>query len=341
MLNNTGRYETIKADGDPQVISYTWPGFVNIGLSFEYFVVQYLQAKRLKHSIGLEDDLITFTNQVLGQFHKAGKMIDVSKILVGDYTTDPNNVSNDWLRVLTVDCQKINSLKYYIVREWHKNGNESRLLDKGVVRSFEDIETVQKKWKVVNSAVGVDSGYDTEKVYQECVKHGQVQTMRTGEKFLDCWIAFKGWGKNETRLSFKHKDGINRYYSEESQGDCMWPAGSIYGKIPAKLYLWSNYSIKTILMNLRDNKVAGVRWMIDKKDTDYENQLYSEHIEYVLNKSTGLTQPRWVEHDENHFLDAEAMNLTLAIMGQRFSPTQLDERELLQLIQINTKPQNN
>jgi phage terminase large subunit GpA-like protein len=116
-LNDTGEYICIKSDGDPEVISYTWPGFVNINLSFASFVIQYLNAKRIMRNTGLNEDMVTFVNQVRGKFFKAEVVTDQSRILRGDYIINPDEKNDKVVRFLGVDCQRKGLVKYYVVRE--------------------------------------------------------------------------------------------------------------------------------------------------------------------------------------------------------------------------------
>lgn len=331
-LNDEAKFECIKTDGDVGIHSYTIPQFVNINISFADMVVQYLNAKKMERITGLAEDMITFENQILGKFYHAGITADHSKIMRGDYSIDPAKLDANFIRIMSVDVQRIGKIKYYVVREWSKTGNESRRLDYGVARTWEDVAAIQKKWDIPDVLVGVDSGdgETTTEVYQECVKHGKVIKMNNGFLSYLSWAALKG----DAKISWTdHPDKVNRFYSTQRKGDTMFPIDSKYKGIPAPLWLWSNYSIKTILMNLRDNKVPGVKWLVDKKDAEYEKQLYSEGLISQVDKKTGQVVARWMQIGEsNHYLDCEAMNLTMAIMANCFSATNVDETLLKKVV---------
>lgn len=332
LLNDTARYECIKSDGDPEIHSYTIPQFVNINISFASMVVQYLNAKKMKTMTGLDEDMVTFENQILGKFYHAGITADHSKIMRGDYSPDPSKVDKEWLPIMTVDYQRVGKIKYYVVRAWHRNGNESRRLDFGVARTWEEIDAIAKKWGVAYPCVGVDEGdgETTSEVRQECVKHGQVLKLPNGTLEYICWTSLKG----DAKLSWTdHPDKISRFYSPQKKADAMFPIGSKYKGVPAPLHHWSNYSIKTILMNLRDNKIPGVKWLVDVKDAEYEKQMYSEGLMTQIDKKTGQTVSRWVQIGEaNHWLDCEAMNLTQAVRANVFSATKVNEEELKKVV---------
>ena len=335
-LNDAGQYVLIKNDGDPSIVSYTWPNFVNINLSFESAAVQYMLAKRFKKTTGLDEPMKIFVNQVLGKFYKAEPMLDIANIMLGNYIGNENDASTDWIRIMSVDCQRAGLVKYYVIREWNKNGLESRRLDFGICRSYDEIDTIAKRYKIPYPAVIIDSGDGTAtaEIYGECIKHGQVYKVAGNVLGYACWTPAKG----DQKLSFKHKDNITRYYSEVSNQDSCFPVGSKYRGIPAPLILWSNWSIKSILMNLRDRKIPGVNWLINKPDVDYDLQMVSESIREVVDKKTGANTYRFVQVGrDNHFFDCECMNLVQAIRCGCFNPVSINEEELKTLIPLEQK----
>lgn len=320
-LNDTGKYVCIKNDGDSAIRSYTWSSFVNIGLSFEYFAIQGMQAKRTMKTMGLKDEWINFINQVYGRFYKAEPIVEQSKIKVIEL--DSEEQTKDSVKIMTVDVQRKGNVKYYVIRQWLKNGMFSRRIEHGIVREWDEIDAVAKKHNIHFPCVGIDSGDGerTLEIYGECVKHGKVIKLPNGTLKYICWTALKG----DQKPFYKHKDGIMRVYSEEGSGDCQFPVGHKLKGIPAPLYLWSNYSIKTIMSKLRDNEMKNVTWSVDKKDPEYDQSMYSEGLVEVINKKTGIPEMRWIQKYElNHWFDCECMNLTLAIMFGLFSPSNID-----------------
>ena len=328
-LNDTGKYICIKSDGDPSIHAYTCPLFVNINLSFEFFVTEYLKAKQSQR-LYLDEDMKTFVTGKLAKFYKAETLSDESKIMRGDYIPNPTDYEKEWVNIMTVDCQAKGDIKYYVIRAWHKSGTESRRLSFGVCRTFDELDIIRKKWSVRTPCVGIDSGWNTTTIYQECIKHGEniYDTSLRKEIFVS-WIPMKGDGNH---TSYPHEDKVNRYYAPISKQDPLFTMDSKYKGRTAKLVLWSNYSIKTILTNLRDNKINGIKWLVDNKDEEYERQLYSEGLSETLDKKTGNKKLRWVKiGDANEYLDCEAMNLTLALRIKCFSAT-ADEEQLQQFI---------
>jgi phage terminase large subunit GpA-like protein len=337
-LNDAGQYVLIKNDGDPSIVSYTWPNFVNINLSFESAAVQYMLAKRFKKTTGLDEPMKIFVNQVLGKFYKAEPMLDMQALLCEPYDVNDTN-NQDWVRTMGVDVQRSGGVKYWVIFAWHKNGNESRRIDFGIARTWDELEEIRIKNKVPLQCLGIDSGdgENTQNIYQECIKRGKVIQQGRNLGYV-CWQPMKG----DQKISYKHKDGVTRLYSEISPQDACFPIGSKFKGIPAPLLLWATTSVKIILANLRDNKLPGIKWKLDRPDADFDTQLRSEGLREVVDKRTGATVNRWVEigHD-NHYLDACAMALTIAMQAGVMSSTFTSDTELRKLASIITDQESN
>jgi hypothetical protein len=184
--------------------------------------------------------------------------------------------------------------------------------------------------------VHVDSGDGVTvlEVYQECIKHGTVLKTNFNNLQYISWTPTKG----DQKVSYKHLDGITRLYSPESPQDAQFPDGHKLKGITAKLILFSNFSLKTILMNLRDNKVDGIKWLVDHPDDEYDKQLYSEGLVDVIDKKSGIKTQRWIQQaQDNHYLDCEILCLLGALRANVFSATQVNEVDIKKLID-NSKP---
>jgi phage terminase large subunit GpA-like protein len=329
-LNDTGKYVCIKSDGDAAIKSYTCPNFVNINLSFESAATQYMIAKKMMKYTGLSEQMEIFVTQVLGKFYKKDEILDISKIITEFYD---KSVDKEWVVSMGVDVQRIGSVKYYVVRAWNKNGNESRRLAFGVTISWDEIEEIRKKHNVLLPMVHVDSG-DGEtmiEVYQECLKRGQVIKVNGNLQYIS-YTPTKGDGN---KSSYKHGDNITRLFAPISNQDAGFPQGHKLKGIPAPLVLFSNYSIKTILGNLRDNQIPNVTWKIDVADDQYDKQMYSEGLFDVVDKKSGMTVKRWVQtRQDNHFFDCEVLNLMAAIRANVFSATKIDEADIMSAADI-------
>ena len=335
ILNQTGEYVCIKRDGDPSVVSYMAPCFVNPNISFASKAAEYMVAKRTKKLTGLDELMEIFVTQGLGKFYKKDDQQELSKILVELY--DKNTPSSDWVLSMGVDVQRSGKIKYYVVRAWNKNGNESKRVAFGIARTWEEIEAIRVKHGILFPMVHCDSGdgVTVTEVYQECVKHGQTYGTKGNLKWA-CYTPTKGDGN---KTSYKHTEtGITKLYSPESPQDAQFPVGHKLKGIPAPLVLFSNFSIKTILASLRDNKIEGIKWMIDSPDEVYDSQMYSEGLVEVIDKKSGLKVERWLQHKEdNHFFDVECLCLLGALRANVFSPTTVKDEYIKKLIDNSTK----
>jgi len=327
LLNNTGDYTLTKNDGDTSIVTYIAPGLVNAGLSFKSIVSQYLVAKQMQRMTALDDQMQIFVTQVLGKFYKRESEADLSKILIEAYNKE--GLDKDWIPVLGVDVQRTGGVKYYVVRAWHRNGNESRRLEFGIARTFDEIQTIQKKYNILNPMVHVDSGDGemTQVVYQECLKRGNVVGQRGNLEYMS-WVPTKG----DQKVNYKHKDDVTRLFSEPSLQESGFPVGHKLKGIPAKLILFSNFSLKTILGQLRDNLIPGITWKIDQPDDQYEKHLYAERLVDVVDKKSGQITKRWVqEGKDNHYFDCEVLCLLGAIRAKSFSAIEINEADIKRL----------
>lgn len=310
-LVQNGDYIQIQ-NGNPTIASYSWPCFVNKDISFKKIATDYLEAKTEYRNTGLDEKLKLFRNQKLGLFWKRNELIDSQKLLLDTY-----NTNEKWLeeshRFLTIDVQQ--KVIYWLVTAWSNKVSEARLIDWGVCVGFDEINAVKIKYNIHPLCIGIDSGNDTVPIYKESVQRGEVITLKNGKKFWAQWMCLKGdGGKLTPRLSYKHADGSDRLYSMQSEKDCQWAYGSKYAKLRARLFLWSNLSVKTILANIRDGKLPFKFKFNERADETFNQQMYSEQ----LNSKTGRFEQ--VNGIENHLWDCFAMSLTMALMAKCFVP---------------------
>jgi phage terminase large subunit GpA-like protein len=332
-LNDTGGYICTKADGDPSIVTYMAPGLVNPGLSFKQLATQYLIAKKMQRMTGLDEQMEIFVEQSLGKFYKREEQADHSKILTECYAKE--GLSTDWHMTMGVDVQRTGGVKYYTIRAWHKNGNESRRIAFGIARTFEEIEELRIKHGVLLPALHMDSGDGemTQTIYQECLKHGQVIRLGSQLQYVS-WSPTKG----DQKVSYKHQDDITRLFSEPSNQDAGWPLNHKLKGIPAPLIMFSNFSLKTILGQLRDGLIPGVSWKIDHVDSEYDKQMYSEGLVDVLDKKSGLIIKRWVQQgQDNHWFDCEVLCLLGAIRANKFSATKINEEDIKKLSEASLR----
>ncbi len=317
-LNKTAEYVLTKMSGDSSIVTCMVPAFVNVNISFASKAAEYMNAKRTKLITGLDEAMEIFVCQTLGRFYKKEEQLDAPKMLIEFY--EKEGLDANWVVTMGADVQRVGGVKYYVVRAWKKDGKESRRLAFGICQTYDELEAIRVKHKAAPVAVHVDSGDGTmtSTVYQECVKHGHAQKLSTGQTVWNCWTPTKG----DQEKSYKHPDKITRFYSPPSPQDAQFPADHKLRGIPAQLILFSNFSLKTILARLRDGRVEGVRWLIDRPDEEYDKQMFAEGLVTVIDKKTGLPTERWQPTSvENHLWDCEVLNLLGAMRFGAFSAT--------------------
>lgn len=193
------------------------------------------------------------------------------------------------LRIMSVDVQM--NCFYLVVRAWSINGS-SRLLWHEKVLTWEDIEEIQKRFKILDNLVFVDSGYNSFEVYKHC-----------GERN---WIALMG----DNRANFFHRlpngKTVLRFYS---------PVKHIFISryVKCRMHFWSNLNVKDTLARIRRNQNPsdGATWEVPTDiSEDYLKQMESEHR---IKKGNSWIWEQ-IGNRPNHYLDCEAMNCAGALM---------------------------
>lgn len=200
------------------------------------------------------------------------------------------------LRIMSVDVQM--NCFYLVVRAWSINGS-SRLLWHEKVLTWEDIEEIQKRFRILDNLVFVDAGYNSFEVYKHC-----------GERN---WIALMG----DNRANFFHRlpngKTVLRFYS---------PVKHIFISryVKCRMHFWSNLNVKDTLARIRRNQnpADGATWEVPTDiSEDYLKQMESEHR---IKKGNSWIWEQ-IGNRPNHYLDCEAMNcagaLMLKIVGNR------------------------
>lgn len=193
------------------------------------------------------------------------------------------------LRIMSVDIQM--NCFYLVVRAWSINGS-SRLLWHEKVLTWEDIEEIQKRFKILDNLVFVDAGHNSFEVYKYC-----------GERN---WIALMG----DNRANFFHRlpngKTVLRFYS---------PVKHIFISryVKCRMHFWSNLNVKDTLARIRRNQnpADGATWEVPTDiSEDYLKQMESEHR---IKKGNSWIWEQ-IGNRPNHYLDCEAMNCAGALM---------------------------
>lgn len=275
MLNDNYCYiDTINEDGNKNAVSYHVPNVGIMGKSFRKIIIEFLQAREVKKYLGDAKPLRDYYMEKLARFWREDIDESIRQLAVSQFDVD-----TDWqdevLRVMAIDCQNLQELGndptvklYSVVCALGKN-NEIRLLHRGWSSTFEEIEAIQKKYKVRCMRTYIDAGDSMTKVCNEAVKHLE-QVKINGKSEWSSWIALKG----SPAEKFKHPSGISKYYKIEPPVTAAQLSG-FKGKIPCKWFLWSNPSIKDILHSIIQGR-SQYKLILPNSDPEFDAMMQAE-----------------------------------------------------------------
>lgn len=230
-------------------------------------------------------DLMNFTNSWLGEpWEDKAATLDSSKVLEKQ-TELEEGVVPDYTQLITagVDVQK--NRMYWTIRAWGAQYTSQNIAH-GMVETWEDLEFIMNKhWPDTNGELkwqvnlcAIDSGYDTENVYDFCLVN------------QDWAVPVKG---SSTQMVARFKKSIIDNISSKSYGQT--------------LYIVDGDQYKNVIA-ARLNRSVGTGCFMTFKDCDldYAEQLTSEHK--IRTKKNNREVETWVpktSHAQNHYLDTE------------------------------------
>lgn len=230
-------------------------------------------------------DLMNFVNSWLGEpWENKAATLD-SDIVLEKQTVLPECIVPEFTQLLTggVDVQA--NRMYWTIRAWGAKITSQNIAH-GVVETWDDLEMIMNKhWPDTNGELrwqvnlcAIDSGYDTENVYDFCLEN------------QDWAVPVKG--SSTPMIQRYKKSTIDKADSRA------------YGQV---LYIVDTDQYKNLIA-ARLNKPLGTGcFMVHKDcDKDYAEQLTSEHrIKTIQGKREIETWVPKTSHAQNHYLDAE------------------------------------
>jgi hypothetical protein len=200
---------------------------------------------------------------------------------------------------------------YWLVTAWSNKVSEARLIDWGICAGFDELINIKTKYKIKPHCIAIDSGDDTVSIYKESVLRGEMY-----KNLWVTWCCLKGdGGKISPKVDYTHPDGTKHYYGTVSQPDPQWQFGSKFAKYRARLYLWSNYSIKTLLTNIIAGRSPFKFKFNHRADETFTNHMYSERLDAKSGRFEKNTQDT-----RNDLWDCMCMALVLALMSKCYIP---------------------
>ena len=243
------------------------------------------------------DKLQNFVNSWLAEPWENTKLKTDSDLVMARQTTLPAYTAPSWAKILTggVDVQK--DCLYWTIRAWG-DYLTSQNIAHGQAANFTEVESVMNMQyiredgtpMIVNLAI-IDSGYDSDMVYQFCILNADWATAGKG-------------ATHEMNEHYRHSS-VNR-------------PGS--GAVGLPLVIVDGGKYKDMIAARMRRKNGTGSWMVHRDiDLDYAEQVTAEHK--VAVRSGNKTVMRWVQkvsHGDNHYLDCEVYAMAAAdILGVR------------------------
>ena len=234
--------------------------------------------------------------------------------------TSKLEVTAEWRKNLTVDCQQKAPLFWYVIRAW--NGGDSQGIEAGPLDSWQDVELRQKapENNIKDVCCAMESGFGARsehEVYFECARHGTFVDRPDKRPLHIGWIATKGM---PGRKRWRNEDGLLMPYA-------LRPIDPFYGRsgggvVEMNLLEFSADFFKDILESLRQGK-GGHKWtVLESCSTEvYWHHLDSEVKKAVFNKMTGKVVHQWCPRSKywpNHLHYCETMQLVQQTMFGAF-----------------------
>ena len=239
-----------------------------------------------------------FVNGDLAEPYLSQQIVSRTEFLIPSETP----MEGRWFYILTVDVQEKNPFFWFVVRAWNEKG-DSRLIDFGSRNSFEEIEEVQRKYNIPDVCVGIDSGYDAQRVYKECIKRGKLIQVGGKKRHLG-WTPMKG--ENENRFWKDKKTGVSMVFG-------LVLARTEYKNLELYVLGFNGSYIKDVLYRYRTQKTEE-KWAV----TEIVDDVYYSHMNAEVKKRkicSGRVAYKWEiisNKRDNHIFDCEVMSIVKA-----------------------------
>ena len=195
-------------EGIPGWVSHSVPVLAAHWVPWSKLVVQYLQARRAEMARDTSKKR-AFVMKRLARFWSERPVTPVLNLDAGepysrsDYFPPSGEPAPRWereaFRFMAIDVQ--GDHYWSIIRAWRLDGS-SRLLYEGRLASMEIVRETQKRFEVSNENVGIDCGYEPERVANARWKYRK--EVRRNEKVVgfSCWVMLRG----DRAESFPHHE---------------------------------------------------------------------------------------------------------------------------------------
>jgi phage terminase large subunit GpA-like protein len=315
LLANSGRYEA--QNPQPLTVPGKHVGFHCNALTLYYvawstLVLEWKKASELT-AAGDKSALQVFVQKRLAEFWKdeedePGVVLGGAGYRFADYANG-EAWEGEVYRFMTIDRQRDHF--WVVIRAWKSDGS-SRMLWAGKVLTVDGLRELQLRMKVINDYTFEDAQYDTQFVYDDCVRFdsngGRLKLPDGKPHKLDGWIGIHGSGDAGFVIHPRIGRPFKRIFSK--LGMAISSSGG-----RARYLFFSNEGAKDILAKHRGGHAAS--WEIpDDAGNDWHVQINSEIKKDTIAKLTKQVVRRWVKIGSrpNHLWDCEVMQIVAALI---------------------------
>lgn len=237
--------------------------------------------------------------------------------------TNRVEVTAEWRKLLTVDCQEKSPRHWYVVRQWADHATEG--IEAGPCDSFDDIAEIQKKHDIADACVAVDSGWGAVSdadVYQACAARSTIDQLEENGKAIAVaigWVPSKGFTNNK-----RWRDAETKAMLPYNLARVDPFTGTAHaGLVTQSLFEFSGDFFKDIITSMRAGK-GPVKWSVlaDVATDEYWRHMDGEVKKAVFNARTGHTTHIWTvrsKHWPNHLFDCEVLQVAFAVFHKLFT----------------------
>jgi hypothetical protein len=272
--------------------------------TFGKLAVKFLQAKR--SLLGLQG----FINGDLAEpWENQDSRSERTEIIVRENVAP---IAEDTGRILTVDYQQNAPYFWFVARDFAKNG-DSRVVKAGSLEQWHQVRELQLDLKIADNHVGIDSGYDAQTVYKECLRWGKMVQLPNALPIWVGWTPMKGRDGNVVWTDKKTRQPMLYYRSR---------APLSHKEFELSLLEFNGDALKDILAKLRKGPehAAGIRWeLIEDLPPEYFRHLDAE-VKMEVPGPRGRLKSEWRPRSKrwpNHLLDCEIEQLAFAMFHKR------------------------
>lgn len=332
-LNKGGKYYAMNktAEGRHRSFRFNILSVDFAGITWGQWVEEFLKANEQYRKYHNFEPLKLFWTRRMAEPWEENKFLNFNRrVVIADYNLGEPNffIANKWSEPLRKEIKRFMGVDkqesgyYFVVRAVTDKG-ESRLVDRGTLDSYVEIDAKAKQMGVFPKSVLLDFGYEINECAAAAVKYG--------------WTGMLGVDRNEM---FKHaveriengmpvKRTIELPYSEEKWKDPHMGESTqvINSRIPAQMrqvrlaryFQWMNLPIKDMLSGFKHGSALywGVPGDVDNYEglegnLKYTSQINSE-VRHKIISARGKETFWWSNRNikgggiarPNHFFDCE------------------------------------